>query len=161
MILIKYSNHREENRHYVNIACFLDAAGLQVPHIYLHDPEEGLIWMRDLGEQDLWSFRNDAWEVRRPLYESALIEVFKMHSAATRRFQGSALILEREFNEQLYLWEQGYFFEHCLANYFKLPSGEVQRLAGLAALHSAATHLSTLPRVLVHRDFQSAEYYDC
>lgn len=155
MILVKYSGHKEENRHYVDIARFLASAGVQVPHIYLHDPGEGLIWMQDLGEADLWSHRLDPWSARRPLYESALIEVFKMHSAATRKLPDGGLTLEREFNEQLYLWEQGYFFEHCLGNYFKLPEGEVRRLAGLAALQSAAARLASLPRVLVHRDFQS------
>ncbi len=155
MILVKYAHHREENRHYVDIARFLRASGVQVPHIYFHDSDEGLIWMQNLGEQDLWSFRQEPWEVRRPLYESALIEVFKMHSAATRRLDGAGLTLEREFNEQLYLWEQRYFFEHCLGNYFKLNAGEVARLAGLAPLRDAAMRLSGLPRVLVHRDFQS------
>ena len=155
MILVKYSARREENRHYVDIARFLASAGVQAPHMYLHDPEEGLIWMQDLGEVDLWSHRLDPWSTRRPLYESALIEVFKIHSAATRKLPGCELTLEREFNEQLYLWEQGYFFEHCLGNYFKVPANEVRRLAGLTALQSAATRLASLPRVLVHRDFQS------
>ena len=155
MILVKYSHHREENRHYVDIARFLGKAGLQVPHIYLHDADEGLIWMQNLGEQDLWSFRQEPWDVRRPLYESALIEDFKLHTSATRKLEGAGLTLEKEFNEQLYLWEQGYFFEHCLANYFKVPAEEVARLAALGPLHSAAARLAKLPRVLVHRDFQS------
>lgn len=155
MIMVKYSGHREENRHYVDIARFLAACGVQVPRVYFHDTEEGLIWMQDLGEADLWSFRSEDWVVRRPLYESALIEVFKVHSAATRRRGDAALTLEREFNEQLYLWEQRYFFEHCLGNHFGLVAGEVERVSGLAALREAAARLSALPRVLVHRDFQS------
>jgi len=155
MMLVKYTGQREENRHYVDIARFLDSSGVQVPRIYLHDEGEGLIWMEDLGECDLWSFRNDPWPVRRPLYESALIEVFKMHSAATRRQAGARITLQKEFNEHLYLWEQGYFFEHCLGNHFKVPSGKVTRLAALPALREAAARLASLPRVLVHRDFQS------
>jgi len=155
MILVKYSGHKEENRHYVDIARFLDASGVQVPHIYLHDADEGLIWMQDLGEQDLWAFREHAWNIRRPLYESALIEAFKMHTAATRNLPGASLTLEREFNESLYLWEQAYFFEHCLGAHFGLPGGETSRLALLPALRAAATRLAALPRVLVHRDFQS------
>ncbi len=155
MILVKYSGHKEENRHYVDIAQFLAAAGVQVPHIYLHDREEGLIWMQDLGETDLWHFRDEPWDVRRPLYQSALAEAFKMHSAATRNLPGSELTLEREFNEPLYLWEQAYFFEHCLGNHFRLSSEQVARMAGLSALSEAAVRLASLPRVLVHRDFQS------
>jgi len=155
MILVKYSGHKEENRHYVDIAKFLASSGVQVPHVYLHDSAEGLIWMQDLGEQDLWSFREQAWTSRRPLYESALIEVFKMHTAAARNYEKASLTLEREFNEHLYFWEQGYFFEHCLGNHFRVPAAEVNRLAALPALHDAAARLASLPRVLVHRDFQS------
>jgi tRNA A-37 threonylcarbamoyl transferase component Bud32 len=53
MIFVKYSGHKEENRHYVDIAAFLKDAGVPVPEIFHHDPAEGLIWMQDLGELDL------------------------------------------------------------------------------------------------------------
>lgn len=155
MIVVKYSGQREENRHYVDIAQFLAAAGVNVPRIYFHDAGEGLIWMQDLGEEDLWTFRNGPWELRRTLYESALLEVSKLHTAATRRIEVSQLRLEREFSEQLYLWEQNYFFENCLRAHFGLDEGTVRRYASLPALHDIALRLAALPRVLVHRDFQS------
>lgn len=155
MIIVKYTDHREENRHYVDIAQFLSGAGVNVPKIYFHDPQEGLIWMQDLGEEDLWHCRKAPWEERGPLYESALLEVSKLHTAATRRIEGSGLRLEREFNEQLYLWEQNYFFEHCLRAHFRLEEEAVNRYAALPAFQRIAGHLAELPRVLVHRDFQS------
>lgn len=155
MILVKYSGEKEENRHYVEIAKFLATAGVQVPHVYFHDEGDGLIWMQDLGEDDLWAHRESDWPERRALYESALIEAYKMHSAATRKLGQAGLTLQKEFNEQLYLWEQGYFFEHCLGNYFGLDDAQVRRISGLAALQEAVVRLSALPRVLVHRDFQS------
>jgi len=155
MIVVKYSGQKEENRHYVDIAQFLAGAGVNVPRIHFHDAAEGLIWMQDLGEDDLWLFRQAPWEQRRPLYESTLLEVAKLHTAATRRLDGSRLSLEREFSEQLYLWEQSYFFENCLRGHFGLDERMVQRYSTLPALQSIAAELSALPRVLVHRDFQS------
>lgn len=155
VILVKYSSQKEENRHYVDIARFLHAAGVNVPTIHYHDPEEGLIWMQDLGEQDLWAWREAPWDVRRPLYESALLEVSKMHTSATQRLEGSNLRLEREFSEQLYLWEQNYFFEHCLHAHFGLNDVTIQRYAELPAMRGIAILLATRPRVIVHRDFQS------
>lgn len=155
MIFVKYSGHKEENRHYVDIARFLDGAGVPVPEIHHHDPEEGLIWMQDLGEQDLWSFRNTAWAPRRALYESTLDGVLRMHTQATELAKGADLHLERVFDSDLYLWEQGYFFENCLGNYFQTPASELADLADLPALRGAAAALSARPRVLVHRDFQS------
>jgi aminoglycoside/choline kinase family phosphotransferase len=79
VILVKYSSQKEENRHYVEIAKFLGASGGKVPAIYFSRPRGRLDWMQDLGDEDLWSWRNASWEERRPLYESALVEICKLH----------------------------------------------------------------------------------
>ena len=155
VILVKYSSQKEENRHYVEIAKFLCASKVNVPAIYFHDASEGLIWMEDLGDEDLWSWREAPWEQRRSLYESALFEVSKLHIAATQSLEGSGLRLQREFSEQLYLWEQQYFFDNCLRAHFGLNESAVRRYAQLPAMHGIAARLASLPRVLVHRDFQS------
>lgn len=155
MIFVKYSSHKEENRHYVDIAAFLKDAGVPVPEIFHHDPAEGLIWMQDLGELDLWSFRESEWPSRAALYESTLDAVFAMHTGATSLAGNFDLKLERVFDADLYLWEQSYFFENCLGNFFKIAPAEISDLANLPALVGATRHLAGLPRVLVHRDFQS------
>ncbi len=155
LILVKYSGHKEENRHYVDIARYLESVGVNVPRIHFHDPEEGLIWMQDLGELDLWHWRNEPWEIRKPLYESTLLEVSKMHTAATRRIEEANLKLELEFSDQLYLWEQNYFFDYCLRDHFQMDEASVRRYGSLPIFRNIATRLSSLPRVLVHRDFQS------
>src|SRR5437868_4063890 len=79
IILVKYSLEREENRHYVEIAQFLAEHNIRTPKIYFHDPAEGLIWIEDLGERDLFGFRGESWLVRRSFYESALDEAGKLH----------------------------------------------------------------------------------
>ncbi len=155
MIFIKYSNHKEENRHYVAIARFLNKAGVPVPEVYLHDEAESLIWMQDLGEVDLWSHRKDPWPSRRALYQSTLDAVFAMHHNAAATDGVGDLELQKVFDTDLYLWEQGYFFEHCLGNFFKTNAEELAALASLPALRASAERLASLPRVLVHRDFQS------
>jgi aminoglycoside/choline kinase family phosphotransferase len=58
LILVKYNLQCAENRHYVRIADFLAEHKIAAPKIYFHDPEEGLIWIEDLGEEDLFSFRD-------------------------------------------------------------------------------------------------------
>jgi N-acetylmuramate 1-kinase len=155
VILVKYSGKQEEHRRYVEIARFLSASDVRVPSIYLHDPSEGLIWMEDLGEEDLWSWREAPWSERRLLYEAALIEVSKLHVGATRNLEHSGLRLEREFTEQLYLWEQQYFFDNCLRAHFGLEESAVRRYSQLPIMRDIAARLASLPRVLVHRDFQS------
>jgi aminoglycoside/choline kinase family phosphotransferase len=149
MILTKYGSQREENRHYVDIARFLARVGVRVPEIYVHDEGAGLIWMEDLGDRDLWSYRNEP--VRGALYRSALDELLKLHNRASGMHDGVHPKLQPGFDAALYLWEQGYFFENCLGRVFgrELAGTQFPRLGQIAE------ELAALPRVFVHRDFQS------
>src|SRR5207248_8752463 len=63
--------------------------------------------------------------------------------------------LPAEFNAELYRWEQNYFFRNCLGRYFNIDKSELAMFAALPPLKGIAKHLASLPRVLVHRDFQS------
>src|SRR6266853_6651202 len=155
LILVKYNLEREENRHYVEIAQFLETHGIHAPRIYYHDADEGLIWLEDLGERDLFAYRGEPWLVRRAFYESALDEVRKLHRLPESVCVEMHQHLPAEFNTALYLWEQNYFFENCLGRYFEIEQEKIAELAALPALHKIAERLNRLPRVLVHRDFQS------
>jgi N-acetylmuramate 1-kinase len=155
LILVKYNLAREENRHYVQIADFLDAHDIRVPKIYFHDPAEGLIWIEDLGERDLYSYRHESWLVRRAFYESALDQIATLHALPESVCLEMKEHLPAEFNTELYVWEQNYFFENCLGRYFGMDEAQWRELAALPPLRKIAERLARLPRVLVHRDFQS------
>ena len=155
IILVKYNLEREENRHYVEIAEFLDAHKIRAPKIYFHDPAEGLIWIEDLGKSDLWSSRGESWLVRRAFYESALGEIVKLHCLPAEARGTIQKNLPAEFDAALYRWEQNYFFENCLGRFFGVEARELADLAALPSLGQIAEELAERPRVLVHRDFQS------
>jgi len=155
LILVKYNRDREENRHYVQIAEFLEEHEIRAPRIYYHDADEGLIWLEDLGESDLFSYRSESWLVRRAFYESALDEVRKLHQLPESVCIEMHQHLPAEFNAALYLWEQSYFFENCLGRYFKIDQATVDNFAESPVLRQIAEDLAQRQRVLVHRDFQS------
>lgn len=154
-ILVRYGGQKEENRHYVAAAEFLESIGVRVPHIYYHDPKEGLIWMQDLGEVDLWSFRDAPAEIRMAHFRGALDQAFLLHTRAMAFLPGSSVTLQKEFSAELYRWEQRYFLENCAGRHFGLEQGEWEELAECDELRDFAGELAALPRVLVHRDFQS------
>src|SRR5919106_4183148 len=155
LILVKYNLEREENRHYVTIANFLSKHRIRVPEIYFHDADEGLIWLEDLGERDLYSYRDESWLLRRAFYESALDQIAALHALFESICIEMKQHLPAEFNSELYLWEQNYFFENCLGRLFKIERAKLAQLASLPALQEVADRLASFPRVLVHRDFQS------
>lgn len=155
LILVKYNLEREENRHYVRIAEFLAANGINAPKIYFHDEREGLIWIEDLGETDLWNYRDADWTTRRALYASALEQIAELHILPDNAADEIRGHLPAQFDEALYRWEQNYFFENCLGRVFNVGADELATLAGAPALGAIAERLAERPRVLVHRDFQS------
>ena len=87
VILVKYPSQKEENRRYVEIAKFLTASGVKVPAIYFHDATEGLIWMQDLGDEDLWAWRAFPW-AQRP--SRIALQVSKLHIFATQSLPAPA-----------------------------------------------------------------------
>ena len=155
LILAKYGHQREENRHYVAIARFLTEVGVRVPEIYFHDDEEGLIWMEDLGDRDLWSYRNDPWADRRELYVDALDQLLNLHTQAHLAAPVAPPHMQAEFNAELYRWEQNYFLENCLSRHFGIETKNLGELWEQNRLNEIADELAALPRCFVHRDFQS------
>lgn len=155
LILAKYGSQREENRHYVAIARFLSGVGVRVPEIYFHDENDGLIWMEDLGDRDLWSSRNEPWPVRRELYRQVLDQALTLHTRAHVVHDGESPKLQAEFNAELYRWEQNYFLENCLGRVFGIDAAAFAERCPGTKLEQIAARLAAIPRVFVHRDFQS------
>src|SRR5438876_7516000 len=93
--------------------------------------------------------------MRRAFYESALDQIAALHALPESACIEIKQHLPDEFNSELYLWEQNYFFENCLGRYFKIETERLAQLASLPALQEIAERLASFPRVLVHRDFQS------
>ena len=155
VVLIKYSREQEENQRYVEIADFLAAHEVRAPKIHFHDPQEGLIWIEDLGERDLWSHREESWPERRILYQSALEDVARLHRIPPAGFAGIAPHLPMHFDTAVYLWEQYYFFEHCLGRHFGIGGKTLAEISRLPRLKEIARRLGGFPRVLMHRDLQS------
>ncbi len=152
-ILIRYTEARAENAHYVEIARFLASVGVRVPRVYFHSREDGVILMEDAGSLDLWTFRDAPWDERRALYQRTLDQALILHTSAHTAKDRPAL--QPDFDAALYQWEQNYFIEHCLMRHFGLTEAEVDQHVSRERLEEITQHLAAQPRCLVHRDFQS------
>ena len=153
VILVHDLGEKEENKHYASLAGFLAGHGVPVPKVLAVNHDEGLLWLEDLGERDLWASRNESWEVRRPLYESVLRGIAVLHRIPVDEVD--ALHLQKEFDERLYRWEQEYFAEHCLGGIFGIEESIRAALLDGLPMKGLARSLAEEPCQLVHRDFQS------
>ena len=154
-ILVHYQTSRIENTYYADIARFLQANGIPVPPIYRHDPARCFILMKDLGDTDLWSLRNQSWDLRRRLYEKTLQIVHRLHSHPETLFPSGEVRLMEAFGPSLYRWEREYFRENFIRTLcsIELEPQFSRRLE--AELEGLAARLVMDRRCLVHRDLQS------
>ena len=152
-IAMAYSDDRPDNARFASITDFLLAHQIAVPAIVGRDEEAGFLLVEDLGSVDLGCFANSDWESeQRPAYEKSLRLVFDLHQLTEASQPKDLPELEFCFDADLYQWEQDYFFNHYVANF------ESENGLGLRTdpeLGRLRDWLATLPRSLVHRDFQS------
>jgi aminoglycoside/choline kinase family phosphotransferase len=154
-ILIHYDPKRVENTYYADIATFLSEIDVPVPRLICHDSAGCLIIVEDLGDTDLWSFRNAPWETRRALYQKTLTVMDKLHSFPEKKFPRGHLRLMDDFGPDLYRWERNYFRDHFVRDVCGIelePSYERELEAELSGM---AERLDRTRRSLVHRDLQS------
>jgi aminoglycoside/choline kinase family phosphotransferase len=154
-ILIHYDLKRIENTYYADIATFLHEIDVPVPRLIHHDPVRCLIVVEDLGDTNLWSFRNSPWETRRSLYQKTLFIAHRLHSFPEKDFPSTRVRLMDGFGPDLYRWERNYFKDHFVRDVCGIepePTLEGEIEVELSAL---AERLGGTRRCLVHRDLQS------
>lgn len=156
VILMVYTMARPDNPRFVPATYRLANLGVQVPRIFAHDAEAMCVWVEDLGNVDLHAYRDEPWETRRPLYQATLTEVAHLHQVDAAAL-GEEDIAEMElcFDEALYEWEQNYFLTHFVKGFSGRDTSTPEFAGAREALQTLRNHLASLPRGLVHRDFQS------
>jgi N-acetylmuramate 1-kinase len=154
-ILIHYSPKRTENGYYADIALFLRDILIPVPRIIGHDPLNCLILMEDMGDTDLWSFRQAPWGLRQTLYRKTLSIVHRLHAFPEKDFPSGRMRLMDGFSPDLYSWERDYFREHFVRGFCGIELERTEEEELEAELSALADHLGKSGRCLVHRDLQS------
>lgn len=149
LIFCEYSDEREENFLYSDIAEFLHTSGINVPKIFFHDTSKRILIMQDVGKIDLLDFcKNSTPQNILSFYKKTLLNVAHLHQEATTAYFKHPIKLMPQFNDALYDWEQNYFFENLIKNHLKLNVNKPQ-----SNFKKIKSHLKT--ENLIHRDFQS------
>ncbi|MBA4395819.1 MAG: hypothetical protein C0394_00295 [Syntrophus sp. (in: bacteria)] len=155
LIFMHYNPGREENRHYASIAGFLREIDVAVPGILDHDPERCFILMEDLGDADLWSFRQSSWERRRDYYRKVLKMIHLLHIFPVEDLGRKSLTLMQGFGPELYRWERDYFRKNLVEGVCGIELCAEDAAALEVELEALAERLQQTGTSLVQRDFQS------
>jgi len=153
-IAMHYGLDRSDNARFAAVTDFLNRHGVPAPRILARREDLRLLWTDDLGSTDLGDLDGEDWSgVRKPAYECAFKAVFPLHCCFESRTPPDLPELERPFDASLYEWEQGYFLTNYAGRF--LSREAVDALTTDPSLAELARELGSLPRSLVHRDFQS------
>ncbi|MEN6463901.1 MAG: phosphotransferase [Syntrophaceae bacterium] len=155
VIVVNYSPGREENNYYTGLARFLKTIGVAVPEIIADEEKLHVTIMQDLGNTDLWSFRNAAWEHRRGLYRKSLDMICRLHSFPAERARTKMVKMMPGFGPEHYRWEREYFRGNFLQEFCGLAARAAQSAELENELAALAGRLCDSRSCLVHRDFQS------
>jgi aminoglycoside/choline kinase family phosphotransferase len=152
-VLSRHEGRRAENHNFAPLARLLDQRGLRVPCILAEDEASRLLWMEDLGDNTLEACFARSPGERMSAARAAIGEVARLHSLAMD--EPLQALAQAPFDESLYRWEQEYFLEHLGGTHLGLPQETLAHCRDHPALKELASGLAALPRVPVHRDFQS------
>ena len=145
---VHWNEEREDNAQFIPVAQFLKQAKLRVPTIIHDRARYRVALVEDLGNVDLLSLKDRPFTERLPLYRSAFEQVDKLfYAKPTKDFH-----LMPSFDAALYRWEQNYFFEFLVEDFFGMDATELRKNQAFIDL---AERLGKVARHLVHRDFQS------
>jgi hypothetical protein len=161
VILMCYDHVRKENNYYAAIADFLLQIHIPVPRILAHDNLMGFIVMEDLGDRDLWSYKDEPWTRRSAYYRATLSIAHRLHTFPVEDFPFDKVSLMEGFSLDLYRWERNYFmdnFVHAVCG-IKLNPRETRDLED--ELNSLSGRLEDAKPSLVHRDLQSQNVMIC
>jgi hypothetical protein len=140
---------------FLNVQRYLARGGVAVPALYLYDPDQGLVYLEDLGDITFESrVQPGSDAVRRRYYQLAIDELVGMQRFATAQPDPGCIAFSRGFDFDLLKWELDHFREYGLeARGIVLAPAERQELE--RQFQQIAERLAAAPRLLVHRDYQS------
>lgn len=155
IIMLQPGKGLNEEASFLDVQRFLAGLGLPVPEVYLHDPQESLIVLEDLGDDLLETVIADADRgLTNELYCEAVDLLVEMRRATAARNAGCGAF-DLAFDEQKLMEELHFFVTHFIRG---LCNAEPSPKA-MATLERFFATISGIvaaePRVFTHRDYHS------
>jgi aminoglycoside/choline kinase family phosphotransferase/dTDP-glucose pyrophosphorylase len=152
VMLVRYDPSRKENPLYGNQARKLRGVGLPVFKVLEEGRTEHFLRLEDLGRITLLDKMQSATpSLRMAWYQRAVSLMHEFHERTAQLKRGGHLPLMPPFTARMYGIEHELFIQEFLP----LTSDPAAVRHLLPELRAAARRLTRLPRVIVHRDYQS------
>jgi N-acetylmuramate 1-kinase len=149
-ILILWNSRDEDWPRFLDIEKELGDKIPFLPKILAHDAKHGLILEEDLGTMTLKQFCRERPNQIEQMYTSVINALIQWQSM---EIIAGAVIASRSMDLEIFLWESRYFSVQCVTEFFGCDS--LIDAAWEKEREKIALEASALPKVCIHRDFQS------
>lgn len=137
---------------YREIYDLLRLIDVPVPEILKIDGPLGIVFQEDLGDESLQNtLAETPANMKKILLESAMDMIIKVQEKGTHVFKPEYEGHKLAFDREKLNWEFGFFNKHYLGNYRGVKYASAPMIN--SEFEVIAEELSSLPRVLCHRDF--------
>jgi N-acetylmuramate 1-kinase len=155
VMLVRYTEQREENALHAGHARFLARRGLSVPAVLLDRPIDRLCLVEDVGDRSLQAAVPGMPSAAiLDTYRRVLDQIARLHSRGAAAARRARLRLMAPFSPELYRWERDFFATQFLAGRLHAARPQIEAIRRELAL--VAGRLQRAPHVLIHRDLQSS-----
>jgi NDP-sugar pyrophosphorylase family protein len=143
-----FERHLEYTRFFMNHT-------VPVPALIRSDPDRMEAYFEDGGDISLYTYLKCHREEKEivSLYKKVIGALIPLHTEATENVPCCPLLAERIFDYDHFRWETGYFIEHFILNIKKMSVPDSPTLK--KEFHTLADKAASLPKTIIHRDFQS------
>ncbi|MBA3061168.1 MAG: phosphotransferase, partial [Nitrospirae bacterium] len=134
---------------------FLSRYAIPAPELLGVKSEKMQAVFEDLGDISLYSWlkcRRDEEEIE-DMYRKVLDIAVMIHANAAKHLAECPLLQDRVFDYKHFRWETEYFIERFVK---EIKKNETENLTALQdEFHSLSSKADSLPKTIIHRDFQS------
>ncbi|HEX3019425.1 MAG TPA: phosphotransferase [Chitinispirillaceae bacterium] len=151
-VLVVWDGRDEDWPRFLKIQNDLSSVVPFLPVIYKDDIIRGLILEEDLGSTTLKNFVQNTANPENIIreYKSVLDAIFIWQNM---KIDTSPVIAARSMDLETFLWESWYFAHYCVTDYFACE--HLLNSAWEKERNVLANEAAALPKVCIHRDFQS------
>ncbi len=150
------SSRKPKRFAFTDVLGYLDSNGIRVPHLYASDVPKGVLFLEDLGDTQMFSLVDGAdREARRSWYRNAVDTLVEFQQTRGRRTAMDCIAFGREFDYDLLMWEFEHYTEWGIEHDLGKKIDEEDQRVIRENFDRITRELLRLPKVLVHRDYQS------
>ncbi len=141
---------------FISVLKYLELGGLRVPVLYYEDVGAGMVFLEDLGDVQVGNLVKDSDnDTRRKWYCKAIDLLVKFQRYNSQSKQKDFIGFNRGFAYDLLMWECDHYVEWGIEALYgkKLREPEIWPIQEY--FERICNGLTSMPQILVHRDFQS------